>query len=145
MTAKRAYRRQGWRRFAAKLGLAGLLLQAIFPILLAGLTPARAGGALWDQVVLCTADGLKTVSLADLAGGEQPQTPQNAPEKAPPHAPFCPACPGYFQAHAAITPTILLAAAPSRRAIADVRPADQRGPAERRFTPQSARAPPSFA
>lgn len=139
MTAKAAYRLSGWRRFAARFGLAGLLLQAIFPLLLLGVAPAAATSP-WDQIVLCTSDGPKTVSLADLPGSDLPP----ASEKTS-HLPYCPACPGYFQAYAAITPPTVLAAAPSRVEILSVAYRDERGPDGRRHSPQSARAPPVFA
>ncbi len=139
MTAKAAYRLSGWRRIAARFGLAGLLLQAIFPLLLLGVAPAAASSP-WDQIVLCTSDGPKTVSLADLPGSDLPPTPDQTS-----HLPYCPACPGYFQAYAAITPPAVLAAGPRRVEILHFAPAEQRGPEQRRHSPQSARAPPAFA
>lgn len=138
MTSKAAYRLSGWRRFAARFGLAGLLLQAVFPLLLLGVAPSVAASP-WDQIVLCTSDGPKTVSLAELPGSDLPP-----PEKTS-HLPYCPACPGYFQAYAAITPPAVLAAAPSRVEILAVAYRDERGPDGRRHSPQSARAPPAFA
>lgn len=130
------------RRLAARLGLCALLLQALFPALLSSALHAAPAQA-WDTVVLCTSDGLKTVSLAALDAeqqGEQERPAQNAP-----HAPYCPACPGYFQVNAAITPAILLAAKPTFGEIDRILPSDDRGPDGRRFVPQSARAPPVFA
>lgn len=123
------------RRFAARLALFALLLQTFFPAVFSGFTSSPAHA--WDQVVLCTSDGLKTVPLADL--GEQ------LPDQKAPHAPYCPACPGYFQANAAIPPAGIAAAKPSFAAFDRILPADDRGPDGRRFVPQSARAPPTFA
>jgi hypothetical protein len=128
------------RLFAARLGLCALLLQALFPSLLTGFLSTKTAN-IWDSVVLCTADGAKTVSLASLDG----ETDRNAPAQKAPHAPYCPACPGYFQAHAAITPAILIAAKPSFGEIDRLLPSDDRGPDGRRFVPQSARAPPFLA
>jgi hypothetical protein len=141
-TGSHPYSQGPLRRFAARFGLCALLLQALFPALLASAlhtAPAQA----WDTVVLCTSDGLKTVSLAALEAeqqGEKEPPAQNAP-----HAPYCPACPGYFQVNAAITPAILLAAKPSFGEIDRILPSDDRGPDGRRFVPQSARAPPLLA
>lgn len=130
------------RLFAARLGLCALLLQALFPSLIAA-GQANAAADMWDRVVLCTADGPKTVSLAELGSTEQDgrQPPgQNAP-----HAPYCPACPGYFQANAAITPAILIAAKPVFNEIGRLLPDEEPALDGRRFVPQSARAPPFFA
>ncbi|MFN4282778.1 MAG: DUF2946 family protein [Alphaproteobacteria bacterium] len=138
MMARNAHGLRGWRRFAARFGLAGLLLQGLLPLLAFGLAPSAPALA-WDQVVLCTADGPKSVSLSELAGDLPP-----ASEQAP-HLPYCPACPGYAQAHAAITPPAVLAAAPGRVEILSVAFIDEREPDARRHSPQSARAPPSFA
>jgi hypothetical protein len=140
MKTHRSYQISAWRRFAARLGLSGLLLQALFPLIVLGLTPSTPALA-WDQVVLCTVDGPKTVSLGALLGDDQPPTS----EKAPHHLPYCPACPGFVQAYTAITPPVVLAAAPSRVETLHVSPADERGPDGRRHHPQSARAPPFFA
>lgn len=141
-TGKRRSSQGPLRRFAARLGLAALLLQALFPSLIAGGLAAPATG-LWDTVVLCTADGPKTVSLAALDG--EGQSERDAPAQNAPHAPYCPACPGYFQASAAITPAMLIAAKLVFNEIGRLPPADERAPDSRRFVPQSARAPPSFA
>ena len=141
-TASHPYSQGPLRRFAARFGLCALLLQALFPALLASALHAAPAQA-WDTVVLCTSDGLKTVSLAALEAeqqGEKEPPAQNAP-----HAPYCPACPGYFQVNAAITPAILLAAKPSFGEIDRILPSDDRGPDGRRFVPQSARAPPLLA
>lgn len=138
MTARNAHRTRGWRRFAARFGLAGLLLQALFPLLALGLAPSAPALA-WDQVVLCTADGPKSVSLSELTG-DLPADSEPAP-----HLPYCPACPGYLQACVAITPPVVLAAAPSRVETLSVAFIDEREPDARRHSPQSARAPPSFA
>ena len=139
-TGSHPYSQGPLRRFAARFGLCALLLQALFPALLASALHAAQA---WDTVVLCTSDGLKTVSLAALEAeqqGEKEPPAQNAP-----HAPYCPACPGYFQVNAAITPAILLAAKPSFGEIDRILPSDDRGPDGRRFVPQSARAPPLLA
>lgn len=130
------------RRFAARLGLAALLLQTLFPALLSIVLPS-AQAQHWDSVVLCMSDGLKTVTLASLEA-YQPRE-KDAPAQNVPHAPYCPACPGYFQSHAAITPAVLLTAKPSFGEIDRILPSDDRGPDGRRFVPQSARAPPLLA
>jgi hypothetical protein len=128
-----------WRRFAARLGLCGLLLQSLFPAVFS--TLLIGSPALANAVVLCTAEGFKTVSLADIGGSPLTETPA----KSVPHAPYCPACPGYFQANAAITP-LVIAIAPHgwiERAISFAAPDSAASPLH--FTPQSPRAPPSFA
>ncbi|HEY4135199.1 MAG TPA: DUF2946 family protein [Alphaproteobacteria bacterium] len=130
---------KAWRRFAARLGLCGLLLQSLFPAVFSTLllgSPAMA-----DAIVLCTADGPKTVSLADIGAAPLSETPA----KSVPHAPYCPACPGYFQANAALAPTVIALAAPGWIEVALAYALPESAAPALRFAPQSPRAPPSFA
>lgn len=80
-------RRTAWRAIVTMALLLSFVVQALLPMQQLVAARLHAGGPQGDWVVLCTAQGMKVVRLADL--GDQ-QLPDNKPQ-----APLCPICVGH--------------------------------------------------
>lgn len=80
--------KRGWRRWTAMAAVFALLFHAAL-LLVHQPASAAADDPRDGTVVICTAFGLKVVSLADISNDAEPQ---NAPDKNV--TPYCPVCLG---------------------------------------------------
>ena len=81
--------KRGWRRWTASAVIFALVFHAALLLVHQPVSATPDEAAQDGTIVLCTAFGLKVVSLADLSGDAEPQ---NAPDKNV--TPYCPICLG---------------------------------------------------
>ncbi|WP_370151489.1 DUF2946 family protein [Ferrovibrio sp.] len=131
------------RRLMAWLALLGLAFHSLLPLSYNAMQRAMAEAARSsgiEQIVICTALGIRTITLSEAlppaAGDETPAKPQPAERS-------CPICLASAGLAHAVLPAGLLLAMPAGIAAALAPPSDYRSPQPRAWLPSRARAPPA--
>jgi hypothetical protein len=141
MTAARRPLLPARRHIAAWVALLGLAFHGLLPLSYNAMQRAMADAARSEggieQLVICTALGLRTVEIKD---GLPVDSDSTAPKKAERSCPICLAAAG--QAHALLPASLLLALPAALAATAYVQP-DYTAPDQASWLPPQARAPPA--
>ncbi len=132
--------KSGWRRGAAMLTIFALLFHAALLLIHQPVSATANTTAQDGTIVLCTAFGLKVVSLADLSSDAESQ---KAPDKDV--TPYCPICLGAQLAGTLVPPSVVDLLVPSAEIAAIVfTPRVEFVIARESISPLGPRAPPTF-